>query len=95
MLHINDFSIPHHVSGEGDVIIVECQTAVSASSNSHYIASSQNPRFSTASTSSVASNEESNGTKNDSNDQSQLVIAQVHHDPIIEKKEEEENIKGK
>ena len=95
MLHINDFSIPHHVSGEGDVIIVECQTAVSASSNSHYIASSQNPRFSTASTSSVASNEESNGTKNDSNDKSQLVIAQVHHDPIIEKKEEEENIKGK
>ena len=56
---------------------------------------SQNSRFSTISTTSVASNEQSNGNKSDDNCpvESQLVIAQVHHDPIIEKKNEE-SVKG-
>ena len=60
-------------------------------SNGHGISLSQNPRFSTASTSSAASNEQTNGNKSDGNRpvESQLVIAQVHHDPIVEKKHEE------
>ena len=89
------YPILPHTLGEGDVIIVDCQATASATSNNgQYISSSQNPRFSTASTSSVVSNEESNGNKNDASRpiESQLVVAQVHHDPIVEKKEEE-NIK--
>ena len=85
-------TILHHILGEGDVIIVDCQTTASATpNNGQYISSSQNPRFSTASTSSVVSNEESNGNKNDASRpiESQLVIAQVHHDPTMEKNCEE------
>ena len=53
---------------------------------------SQNPRFSTTSTTSNTSNEEgfNNKANNDSINlvESQLVVAQVHHDPIIEIKRE-------
>ena len=49
---------------------------------------SQNPRFSTTSTTSNTSNEDgfNNKANNDSMNpvESQLVVAQVHHDPIIE-----------
>ena len=51
---------------------------------------SQNPRFSTTSTTSNTSNEDgfNNKANNDSINlvESQLVVAQVHHDPIIEMK---------
>ena len=85
----------HLTLGEGDVVIVDYQTGQSLPSNGHAISLSQNPRFSTASTSSAASNEQTNGNKSDGNCpvESQLVIAQVHHDPIVEKKYEE-SIKG-
>ena len=81
--------------GESDVVIVEYQTPQSVPSNGHGISLSQNPRFSTASTSSAASNDQTNGNKSDGNHpvESQLVIAQVHHDPIVEKKYGE-SIKG-
>ena len=53
---------------------------------------SQNPRFSTTSTTSNTSNEDgfNNKANNDSINlvESQLVVAQVHHDPIIEIKRE-------
>ena len=51
---------------------------------------SQNPRFSTTSTTSNTSNEGGFKANNDSINlaESQLVVAQVHHDPIIEIKRE-------
>ena len=77
----------YFILGENESITIENQPPIPPTSKSIFTSSYQNPRFSVASTASNTSND--NKASGNNQAESQLVVAQIHHDPIIDTKKDE------